>query len=91
MNLADESVKTNPVAKHTEYKAIKEKDFRPTSEKRKRKHNVKINIGVMFYDDIAAKLRQQRRKGMQVTLKKNFSKDDLLDVALEKHLAHSKD
>ena len=44
----------------------------------------------MLYDDVVG-LKKQRGKGLRVSLKKNATKDVLLKVSVDKHVAHSKD
>ena len=69
--------------------------IRPTKGKRKRPvedldESVRVNIGIMLYDDVVG-LKKQRGKGLRVSLKKNTTKDVLLKVSVDKHVAHSKD
>lgn len=69
--------------------------FRPAKGKRKRlvedlDESVRVNIGIMLYDESMG-LKKQCAKGLHVTLKNNSTKDVLLKVSTDKHVAHSRD
>ena len=84
----------------SDFKASREKErakhFCRSTKKSKRKlvsnedlnETVKINVGIMLYD--GQELKSQRGKSLLLSLKKSANTDDLLNAALNKHKAHSK-